>query len=412
MEEKTLEIYSRHNLIRAVCISCFRVVALLAANGALVQTLLVVMGYSERMIYAYTSLTQVANVLTMLLGAGYADKGGNVIRRAALLTVPQGVLCLFYLPLCFAKHASLGLFVYFVVISVLQTVAIGLYTLFDTKSSYHVYRPHNFGFMLAFCGILSNIISFFMGLLISSLTEKIRYSHIMLVAFLISAFLFLLSALLMWYQKSLLDPSQSGPKPTAVKLSYRQLLRYPVTVKLIPAHLLRGFSFGTTTVLAVICADLGFDAGVATSLVSVQSAAALLSCLTMSIVVRRFSSRLTVFIGSLLFLLFPLLLIPDKRVFLVVSFLIIFGRTFVDNGVVDVLLFAVPMEIAGSYNALRLLLHYAGILISTALAATVSVQALLIITAVCQVISGIMFFSMKLLRKVSPIRVRHESKES
>lgn len=407
MEQNKLDIYAKRNSIRAVCISCFRVVAVLAANGSLIQTLLVVMGYSEQMIYIYTSLMQAANVLTMLLGAGYADKSGNVIRRAAWLTVPQGVLCLFYLPLCFAGNASFGLFVYFVAVSILQTVSIGLYTLFDTKGAYHVYRPQNFGFMLALCGILSNILSFLMGLLISFLTERIAFPHIMIVAFFVSAFLFLLSALLMWYQKSLLDESQTDAKQASVKVSYRVLLRYPITRQLIPAHLLRGFAFGTTTVLAVICADLGFDAGVATSLVSVQSAAALFSCIAMSVIVKRFSSRLIVLIGSLLFLLFPLLLIPDKRIFLAVCFLIIFGRTFIDNGVVDVTLFAVPLEIAGSYNAFRLLLHYAGILLSTALAATLSVQALLVITAVCQVVSGIMFFALKILRKASPLRVRN-----
>jgi Tfp pilus assembly protein PilZ len=63
-----------------------------------------------------------------------------------------------------------------------------------------------------------------------------------------------------------------------------------------------------------------------------------------------------------------------------------------------VLRFAVPVDIAGPYNAWRMLLHNGGILIATTVAAFIPVEVLLILTVILQLYSGIQYFTAKELR--------------
>ena len=61
-------------------------------------------------------------------------------------------------------------------------------------------------------------------------------------------------------------PVASGP--AGKKISQLEVFRYPLFRRMIPANLMRGFGYGTTTIFAAIALDLGFDTGVSTALAS------------------------------------------------------------------------------------------------------------------------------------------------
>ena len=102
--------------------------------------------------------------------------------------------------------------------------------------------------------------------------------------------------------------------------------------------------------------------------------------------------------GSLTFVLIPLMLIPNKYVFLTVFTLVYLGRTFVDYSVPSILRAAIPVHLAGPFNAWRMLLHNAGTLIATTIAAFIPVTWLLALTVIFQLISGLHYFIAKDLR--------------
>ena len=191
-------------------------------------------------------------------------------------------------------------------------------------------------------------------------------------------------------------PAASGP--AGKKIRQLEVFRYPLFRKMIPANLMRGLGYGTTTIFAAIALDLGFDQSVSTALVSAQSIAALAGCSLVGVCLTFMAPRFVTLAGSLTFALIPLMLIPNKFVFLAVFVLVYLGRTLVDYSVPAILRAAIPVQIAGPFDAWRMLLHNAGTLIATTIAAFIPVSWLLVLTVVFQLLSGPHYFPEKDLR--------------
>ena len=79
-----------------------------------------------------------------------------------------------------------------------------------------------------------------------------------------------------------------------------------------------------------------------------------------------------------------------------------------DVAVPSLLVYAVDMEIAGPYNAWRMILHNGGMLLATAIASIPGIppQALLIGALVAALISGSSFLLLRVLRRASPTFVK------
>lgn len=103
-------------------------------------------------------------------------------------------------------------------------------------------------------------------------------------------------------------------------------------------------------------------------------------------------------IGSLTFALFPLMLLSNKWMFLILFAVTYFGRTLVDYATPSLLRLAVPVEIAGPYNAWRMIIHFTGTILATSIAAVIPVWALLWLTMILQLLSGISYFTNRDMR--------------
>ncbi len=359
------------------------------------QTFLTVMRMSAERIYLHTGITGAVNVIIILLFAHFADSP-RLIHRTALVQLTGGALFLFYLPLCFSRRAGLFEFLLLIAVSVLQSVTTALHTVCDYKLPYYVIKKDEYGRIMAFCGILSSGISFGAGSLLSALSLKYDYSRLMCFAF-VAAFIFMSAAAAATIKLRNISASEETVGITETqdikKAGIKEVITSPVFFRLIPANLIRGFASGVTLVLAVIAADrLHYSEQITTLFVSVQAAASLLGCTLFGLASKKISHSASVFTGSLTFLLFPLLLIPDSPVlFLILGGMIIFGRTLIDYAVPSLLLYIVPVEIAGPYNAYRMILHSGGSLIASALATVLPAEVLVIFAAVLQLISGICY---------------------
>lgn len=85
-------------------------------------------------------------------------------------------------------------------------------------------------------------------------------------------------------------------------------------------------------------------------MVSVQSQATLAACALFAVISRRVHPRYMILLGSCCFLVLPALLCQNKPVlYLAIYAILLFGRTLVDYAVPAALLYAVPVEIAGTY---------------------------------------------------------------
>lgn len=387
-----------NNKILFIASSALRIVALLCVTGPVMQTFLASIGFSSQWIYIHTSIVHAVNIITISLCSTWADRG-SVIRRTVIVELPYALLYLLYIPLCIWKSASLTSFVILTAICLMQSVCIALWTVCEYKLPYYIFTPKGYGVVLSISGVVGSLISLATGALISRLSSLVSYATLMLGACVVSMVLMLLCALM----HSLLKPIESAPQEMKAEkesvVSQLEVFRDPVFKHLIPANLLRGFSYGTTTIFAAIALDLGFDVGVSTALVSAQSVASLAGCTLVGIALSVMHPRFVIFAGSLLFALIPLMLIPSKLVFLVVFVLVYLGRIMVDYSVPAILRAAIPVHMAGPFNAWRMLLHNGGTLIATTVAAFIPVKWLLILTVIFQVLSGLQFFFSRDLRE-------------
>lgn len=396
----------RNNKIRALATGALRAAALLCATGTLMQTFLVVLGFDSSWIYIHSTLLQAANVLTIMLCSRWADTG-NIIKRAAFVNIPMAISFICFLPLCILRSASIYAFIMLVAVSMCQSICTALYTVCEYKMPYYTYRTDEFGSVTALGGVISAGVTFGIGVLMNRLSKVYSYITLMIFAFIIAALFIGATVIIGLHQKSLLKDND-GAEITAAKekVPFKKVFLHPVFLRVWPAHLLRGFAYGVLTVLAVVAVDIGFDESVTTAMVSVQSVATLLGCIAFGFASRFLSPRISVFVGSISTVLLPLMLVADDYLFLALYAVILFGRALVDYGVVALMLYAVPLEIAGPYNAWRMILHNGGTLIATTVAAFIPVSALLWITFICGVVSGVLFLSLGILRRASPTLVR------
>lgn len=388
------------NKLRAILAYAFRIAALLCANGSLMQTFLSITGFSEQHIYIHASLFQAVNVLTILLCARFADKG-NVLRRTALVQIPGGLFFLFYIPLCILQEVSTEAYLWLLLVSLLQSVTFALHTICEYKVPYYIYKPEEYGMVLSVCGILSSVVSFGAGALISFLSTQYSYSRIMLIAFGISCVFLLISGVLQYFQKSLL-PSEGEPVQTekSEKIPLTAMFRHDAFSRLFVGNLTRGIANGTTTILAAAALSIGYDETLTSAMVSVQSLATLAACALFAVISRRVHPRYMILLGSCCFLVLPVLLCQNRPIlYLAMYAILLFGRTLVDYAVPAALLYAVPVEIAGTYNAWRMILHNGGTMLATVIAGFVPLPMLLWISLGCQMASGINFFTAKVMRR-------------
>lgn len=390
--------YIRKNEVITVLGCALRIVGMLCATGPIMQAFLASLGFPSRFLYIHSTLTQAANLLTIFLCSRWADRG-DIIKRSALIQVPYALLYLCYIPLCLWQSPSVGSFLALTGICLLQSVFLALYTVCEYKLPYFCYPPEETGPVTAVCGIMGGLLSLGSGAVVSWLSGFMSYPRLMLIACCFSLVMFLINIVITLLLKPM--PDVIPVQHTKKRLPMKTVLQHPLFYKLIGANLLRGFSFGTTTVMAAVALDLGFGEGTLTALVSFQSAATLVGCTVYGVISRFVSSRKLIFLGSLCFLTVPVMLFAGQWLFFAIFTVVMLGRTMVDYAVPTALRFAVPVELAGPYNALRMLLHNGGTLLATTLAAFLPVSWLLILTTVLQLLSGLQYLTLKELRQVA-----------
>ena len=384
---------------RLTLLSCLlNAAATMTATGTLMQTFLASLGLSAEWIYIHATVTQAVNVAMLLLGSRWV-RADNAVARYAAVSVPYALLFAAVLPFCFRQSPSADTFIYLVIIGALQAAAIGLRTVSSYIMPYLLYTAEDYGPLQSLSGILSSVFTLALGALISFLTGILPFGTLMALACGISAGLMLLDAALTRVMRSIVPPGSRQVPETRKSASLRQTFCHPAFYTLALPSLLRGFASGTTTVFAATAFALGYDGTVTANLLYLQSAAGLLGCACIGLLPRKISVRYPVLVGSLSFLLLPLFFLGSGPVFLGAATAVVLGRTLVDYGVPILLRRAVPIEIAGSYNAWRMILHSGGTLLATTVAAMIPAEALIGVTVLFSLVSGCGFFFSRVIRR-------------
>lgn len=377
----------------------FRTVTLLCASGTLVQTFLSALGFSTDEIYIHATVLRAANVLTIVLFPRFADKK-SAISRIALVQIPAALLLFLSIPFCIANDASPVTYILLVIVAAAHSVTTGLHTVCDYKIPYVIFSAKTFGTVLAVSGLISSLLSLAVGSVISYLSTLFPFSLLMLYAFLISGCLLLLSSFLYSRMKPLEKTVCSETSDTASeKVPLLAVFRHPTFLHLIPANLLRGFSAGVVTVLPAMALSAGFNESATALMISVSSLANIAACLLFAVLLKCFRANHLIGICSLPFFVLPFLFKGNTATFLTLYGIFILTYEIINQAVPTALRFSVPANIAGPYNAWRMILHNGGILLATTVAVFIPTQILLISALVCQLISGAFYFFLNIMKK-------------
>ena len=391
----------KKNVILYILTEALRLSAFVLSAEAILQTFLYSIGFTQNQIYIQSIAYQALNTLIVIVGSNFADKG-NVFKRSMLTMVATAASTIIFLPLCFSSDIGTLEMVLMLTASAGMAGMLSLHTVCLYKIPYFIFSPSNYGPATAVCGILGSGISFVLGSVMTALAAIFEYRDIMIVAFIVSAGLAVLSGVLNLGMKpvetALVKDLEEEKGPV---VGIKELFTHKAFYTLLPGHFLRGVAMGTMSVLAVIGSDyLGYPEAITTAMVSVSGIAVVLSCILYGATARIIPSRVAIAAGSLSFLLMPLLLIPNTPIlFLVIYGILMFGRTLVDYGVPTEMLYVVPSRMAGPYNAWRLSLQAAGTLLSTAIALFIPTPAFVILAVVAQLVAGGNFFFAKVMKR-------------
>lgn len=375
-----------------------RATAMLCATGPLMQTFIEVLGIDSSFNYFHTSVIQIVNILVILICSRFADTD-SILKRSAIVNIPTGILFLLYIPLCFSNGHNASDILILLSAGILQSVFCALYTVCDYKLPYHIFMPDDYGIIISAGGIISSVVSLAFCTAISYFSAIYDYKIIMIFSFVISAIFMIISSVLFFFLKSLICKPTVERSDKSQKISLGKIFMHPVFYKLLIPNFLRGFAFGTTTVFTIIAFTLGYDEKTATLMVTIQSATFFVGYFIFGFLSKHMKYKNIILFSGLTFLLLPLMLIPNSLLFLSVFAIILCARTMVDCAVPAILLKAVPIEIAGPYNAWRMVIHTAGILAATSLAAILSPQLLILITTICHLIFSFSYIVTKEIKK-------------
>ena len=388
----------KKNITLTVVSAALQRTALFCSTGTLMQTFLSLVGFSANEVYIHSTVVQLVNVLTILIASGIGDRG-RIIRRAALAHIPLALMFICYLPLCFTEKVGIGAFILLLSVSVVQSASLGIRTVLDYKLPYFLYTAKDYADVNAISGVVSAALGLATGAVVSYLSSQMDYVLLMVWAFVISAVLMLVAGILVVLQRIALN-ADTDTTSKQDRLAMLSVLRAPIFLHLLAPNLLRGFASGATTVVAIAALSRGYDEGVTSAMVSVESVAVFGAGFAFVFLARRLSSRRAILIGTLPYLALPLLLVRGNPVLLLVAYAVVMlGRNIVDNAVPSALIFAVPVEMAGQYNALRMVLHNGGMLLATGIAVFIPTEALFIGAAVAQMISGALFCLLPVMKK-------------
>lgn len=377
----------QQNILRAVVSYTFRTTAALCASGTLMQTFLKTVGFSSHQIYIHSTVIQAFTVISILLGATWADKG-SVIRRSAFICVPNALLFLCYLPICIGTSAGVEAYLLLLGVSALQAVTTGLNTVCEYKLPYYLYDSGDYGRVLGICGVISATVNFAVGAVVSWLVGFLAYREVMFAAFLLSFFFMLGASLMNGMQKPVCVSEDESSGKERRKDTTLAALRHPAFTLLIAPNFIRGLCAGIVGVLATVALDIGYDERTTTVLVSVQGIATFIGCSLFTALSKKVPYVRLIFLAGLCFLPLPLLLSMKTVVLLIVYFIVTVGRNVVDNAVPAMLRDVVPVGIAGPYHAMRMVLNNGGMMLATLIAPLLPVPVLLTLTGILQVAAG------------------------
>lgn len=330
--------------------------SLVFTTGAIIQTFLNNIGLSTYQIGIFTTAVSICNVLTTVLLSNLGERTKSIKKSLSICLFAISVSVLGFLPFCFTlKLPSNTIFLMVTVVGCIQALFIAIKTIFEFKLPYQIIDINSYDRLVSINGIIMGIVGMLPGFLISESLKHFAYLKVMFGCFLLSVVFLILSVIV--NQSFIILSSENENNISTEKVNILTILKLKQFSWFILPNLTRGVSMGTVQMAAVIgIAEIGLSDTETAYMSIVVSLANLIGSIMYVVFANRVANYKILILSSLLMILYMFVTASNSSLFLIIYFLTNVAYINYNYAVPSMIYKIIPFEIAGIYNAWRMIL--------------------------------------------------------
>ena len=365
-------------------------------SGALMQTFLLQVGFSEKQVYTLNSFIQMIQVIMMVVMTFLSDKIRKVKLVTGLSYLSLTVVCFIFLlgainPSILGKSYVIAVFIG----AGISYLGLGLYMILSYCLPYYIIDMKEYGRVSSLAAAISGLCTFALSFLHTFFVAKFDYMQAMAWFFVLAIVCLVITA---WMCISM---KETQTQPTPGKTTKEELVavfKNKNTYLLLLPNFVRGLATGIVGVITVIAITSNVLDEENSSIVNIiTQVTMLLGNLVYALFCKKVSSKQFLLVSTFgMCLLLPGCLMFGVVGFSVLLFLILFFRNIIDAAIPVLVTEIIPKNQIGAYTSIRMLVYTAAqavaTLIISPIVGVVGYVGLLIFAAVMQLICGLVYY--------------------
>ena len=368
----------------------------MVSGGAVLQTILLEMGFGEENTNQFFAIMQVVQIGTILLFSFWSDRVNKVIRAYGLCQAGVIPLLVLSLILCAGRmQYNSTVYVLLLGAGIFFNMFYGIYTVIALKLPYLIMDMHDYARVSAVTGLLGGLVALGYSSLLSFLQFRLDFFRLMSGVYALTLLL-LIGCMVATLTLKKTHHVEIGKGKPATRINY--LTYKPFSALIIP-NVIRGFSSGVLGMAVTVGYYMGsLNSQSASIVVVIGNLVTILGCAVYSLVAGRVGERVIILVAAAGVCIFmPMMtFFSTTATFLVFYGIASFFRVFVDYGIPVAVTRIASYETMGQYSAGRMLLNSMGTMLAGFLCVPMfrlfGVTVTIVISAVMQLITGISYY--------------------
>lgn len=361
-------------------------------SGTILQTFMISAGLSETTISAYNAVIQFVQAAVIFVMAFVADKIKKVLKVYALIILSITIIAVGLVFCVFVRSDLTAVKLIIFGSSIVAYLMIGIRNAVDYRIFYEIFDMKELGRLMGIAIAVSGLVSFGVSAAYSYAVSNYDYYDVMIVFFILSAVMILISFVASYNYKKVNETPQVEQKP-GLELS---AFKNKVTLQLAVPGFFRGFSSGIFALITVV----GFSGGIlnietATYVSLITQLTSFAGNIVFSLTNRKIRSSAAVLISSVMLgIALPLSIVTGNLIpFLIFYAITNFAYVIINVSIPILVCEIVPYDQIGSFTCIRMMIFTLGSVVASIvykpLADSIGYLWLFILAGILQVICGV-----------------------
>ena len=361
-------------------------------SGTILQTFMISAGLSETTISAYNAVIQFVQAAVIFVMAFVADKIKKVLKVYALIILSITIIAVGLVFCVFVRSDLTAVKLIIFGSSIVAYLLIGIRNAVDYRIFYEIFDMKELGRLMGIAIAVSGLVSFGVSAAYSYAVSNYDYYDVMIVFFILSAVMILISFVASYNYKKVNETPQVEQKPGLELSAFKNKVTLPLAVP----GFFRGFSAGIFALITVV----GFSGGIlnietATYVSLITQLTSFAGNIVFSLTNRKIRSSAAVLISSVMLgIALPLSIVTGNLIpFLIFYAITNFAYVIINVSIPILVCEIVPYDQIGSFTCIRMMIFTLGSVVASIvykpLADSIGYLWLFILAGILQVICGV-----------------------